>query len=215
MTTRQELLNDVDAWMKRSNLTGGADIATFLRIAESKIRRRIRATDREVTTQLNATGRTVALPDDYLSLRSISLDSALDRTIEYLSPERIREAPIWNNSGGGLTDNTAQAYTIENNNIVLAPEPTATAPVTLDIVYNASYAPLVNANDTNTLLTNNYDIYLYAILTAAATNIHNIELASGFSSLFEAAVVEFERSEGRKRYSGSALFRTGNPRRVV
>lgn len=215
MTTRQELINDVDAWMKRANLTTGADATTFLRIAEAKIRRRIRSTDREVTTTLSATGRTVALPDDYLSLRSISLDSALDRTIEYLSPERIREAPIWNNAGGGLTDNTAQAYTIEGGNIVLAPAPTAEAPVTLDIVYNASYPPLVNATDTNTLLTNNYDIYLYAILTAAATNVQNTELAAGYSSLFEATVVEFERSEGRKRNSGSALFRTGNPRRVV
>ena len=215
MTTRQELLNDVDAWMKRDNLTGGPDIGTFLRLAEAKIRRRIRTMDREVTTTLSATSRTTALPDDYLSLRSISLDSALDRTIEYLTPERIREAPIWNNQGGGLTDNTAQAYSIEAGNIILAPEPTATAPVTLDIVYNASYAPLVNASDTNTLLTNNYDIYLFALLAAAATNVQNAQLAAGYNSLFEASVIELERSEGRKRNSGSALFRTGSPRRVV
>lgn len=215
MTTRQELLDDVDTYLARDDLTGGADATTYLRIAEAKIRRRVRTTDREVTTQLSATGRTVALPSDYLSLRSISLDSALDRTIDYLTPERIREAPIWNNSGGGLTDNTAQAYTIEGGNLVFAPAPTAEAPVTFDIVYNASYAPLVNASDTNTLLTNNYDIYLFAVLFEAASYLQDIELAAAYNSRFEAAITELERSERRKRYSGSALFRTGSPRRVV
>lgn len=215
MTTRQELLDDVDSYLARDDLTGGADSSTYLRIAEARIRRRVRTTDREVTTQLVATGRSVALPDDYLSLRSISLDSALDRTIDYLTPERIREAPIWNNSGGGLTDNTAQAYTIEGGNLVFAPAPTAENPITFDIVYNASYAPLVNASDTNTLLTNAYDIYLFAVLFEAASYVQDIELASGYSSRFEAALTELERSELRKRNSGSALFRTGSPRRVV
>lgn len=215
MTTRQELIDDVDSYIARSDLATGPDAATYLRLAEAKIRRRVRTTDREVTTTITATGRTAPLPDDYLSLRSISLDSALDRTIDYLPPERIREAPIWNNSGGGLTDNTAQAYTIEGGNLVFAPAPTADSPVTFDIVYNASYAPLVNANDTNTLLSTNYDVYLFAILFEAASFLQDVELASAYNSRFEAAITELERSEGRKRYSGSALFRTGSPRRVV
>lgn len=215
MTTRQELIDDIDAYMARSDLSGGRDATTFLRVAEDRIKRRIRPVDREITTQLSATGRTVALPDDYLSLRSVSLDSALDRTIDYLTPERIREAPIWNNSGGGLTDNTAQAYTIEGGNLVLAPAPTPEAPVTLDIVYNASYPRLVNSTDTNALLQAHYDLYLYAALLEAATYVQHVELATAYNSRFEAAVTEYERQERRKRYSGSALFRTGSPRRVV
>lgn len=215
MTTRQELLDDANTWLARDDLTSSQDIGTFLRIAEDRITRRIRPTDREVTTQIVATGRTAPLPDDYLSLRSISLDSALDRTIEYLPPERIREAPIWNNRGGGLTDNTAQAYTIEGGNLVFAPAPTAEAPVTFDVVYNASYPRLVNATDTTALLSSNYDLYLYALLQEAAAYVQHVELAGQYSQRFESAVTEYQRSERRKRYSGSALIRTGSPRRVV
>jgi len=215
MTTRNELLADIDAWIARAGLSTDQDAGTFLRLAEAKITRRIRVRAQETTTTLIASSRNTALPSDFLAMRSLSLDSTMDRTLEYLPPERIREAPIWNNQGGGLTDNTAQAYTIEGTNIVLAPAPSALAPVTLDIVYFAKFSPLVNSNDTNWLLINNYDIYLFALLFEVATYLQDVELAGGYIDRFETGVTELERSERRARVGGSALIRTGSPRRVV
>jgi len=215
MTTRAELIADVDRWTARSDLSNDQDMGTFLRLAEAKINRRIRVRAQETSTDLVCNSRTTALPTDYLHFRSVSLDSSLDRTMEYLPPERIREAPIWNNQGGGLTDNTAAAFTIEGTNLILAPAPSVASPVTLNIVYFAKFPALVNSSDTNWLLTNAYDVYLWALLFEAFTFLQDVEMASAFSSRFEAAVSELERSEKRARVSGSALMRTGNPRRTV
>jgi len=215
MTTRAELMADLDSWLTRSDLTSSADADTMLRIAQATINRRVRVRDQEKTTQLTATSRTTALPSDFLSLRSLSLDSALDRNVEFLTPERIREAPIWNNQGGGLTDNTALAFSIEGLNIVLAPAPTATAPVTLDIVYFSKFADLVNDTDTNWLLTNAYDVYLWAILMAAGVYLEDENLEAKFENRMEKAMEELRVSERRARFNGAALISTGSPRRIV
>ena len=215
MTTRAELMADLDGWLTRDDLTTSADAGTMLRIAQATINRRVRTRSQETTAQLTATSRNTALPTDFQAMRSVSLDSALDRNVEYLTPERIREAPIWNNQGGGLTDNTALAYTIENTNLVLAPAPDATAPVTLDIVYFAKFSDLVNDTDTNWLLTNAYDVYLWAVLQAAAVYLEDENLEAKYERLFEKAVEELRLSERRARFTGAALIATGNPRRVV
>lgn len=217
MTTRNELITDLDEWLARDDLSAGGNQDTFLRIAQSIIDRKLRIRAQEVTTTLTATARITALPTDYLALRSISLDSSLDRNIEYLTPERIRESPIWNNQGGydGERGQTPTAYTIEGNNIILAPEPVSTNPITLDIVYFARLPRLVADNDTNYVLTNAYDIYLWAILHAAVVFLEESELEAKYERLYGKAVADLERSETMGRFAGSALISTGNPRRVV
>ena len=211
MTTYTQLQADVDQLYGRSVFQD-----VLMRIAEPKIRRRVRVREMETTTQLVCNSRTTTLPTDYLALRALTLDSALGRDIQYLTPERIREAPIWNNQGGGLTDNTALAVSIEGNAITLAPAPSAGAPVTLDIVYFAQFASLSAGTDTNWLLTNAYDVYLWAVLFAAADWDEDDVLAEKFERRFENAVLELEESDRRGRFpGGKALVATGSPRAVV
>jgi hypothetical protein len=217
MTTKAELIQDLDEFLARDDLTSGGNQETFLRIAQAQIDRKIRTRAQEVTTQLIATARTVALPDDYLAMRSISLDTTLDRRIDYLTPERIREAPIWQNQGGfrDAEDTTPLAYTIEGNSIVFAPEPSADNPITLDFVYYAKLSRLVNDTDTNSLLTNDYDVYLWAILKAGCIFLQESELAGTYHALFKNALEDLSRNERWGRFSGSNLFATGSPRRTV
>ncbi len=217
MTTRAELITDLDDWLARDDLSAGGKEDTFLRIAQAQINRKVRVRNREVTTTLIASARTAALPDDYQSMRAIALDSTLDRRVEYLTPERIRESPIWNNQGGFRFDRdvTPTAYTIEANNLVFAPEPTADNPITFYLVYYAKFDDLVNGTDTNWLLTNAYDVYLWAILHAAAIFLQETTLAGGYAGLFKQALVDLADSERFGRFSGSNLFSTGSPRRVV
>lgn len=217
MTTRNELIQDIDTWLARDDLSSGGNEATFLRIAQAQIDRRVRLRSQEVTTQIAATTRITALPADFLALRSISLDSLLDRHIDYLPPERIREAPIWQNQGGfrNERDQVPTAYTIEGNNLILAPEPTAENPITLDIVYFSKLSRLVNPTDTNELLTNHYDVYLWAVLMAAGIFLEDEVLEAKYERRFEKSITELIRNERRGRFSGSAMISTGNPRRVV
>jgi hypothetical protein len=123
---------------------------------------------------------------------------------------------VWNNQVGGLVDNTAAAYTIEGSSITLAPAPTVGAPITLDIVYLAKFSDLVNPSDTNWLLANAYDIYLWGVLNAAVVFIEDTELQIKYTGLFEAAVEELRTSERRARFpAGGGLISTGHPRAVV
>lgn len=217
MTTRFILRTQALEWLARDDLEGqlvSEDIAIFM--AEATIARRVRLRDQETSIELSATARSTPLPDNYLSMRSVALNTTLGRSIDYLTPERIRESPIWLNQGfRNEEDNVASAYTIEGNNIILAPAPTPEAPTPLLITYYRRYDGLVSNTDTNSLLQNHFDIYLYAYLNALATYLQETDIADRYERMFEKAVAEVTRSERWGRFSGSALISTGNPRRTV
>lgn len=216
MTTRSILLADIDQWLARDDLSTGGSEETFLRLAESRINDEVRTRAQEVTSTLTVTSRITPLPDYFIHMRSVSISSVLDRNIEYLTPERIRESPIWLNQGGSGNAEETQtfAYTVEGANLVIAPDP-GTDGLTLDIVYLTRFVPLVAANDSNSLLTDHYDIYLYAILHEASIFLQEMDLAGVYNAKYQAAVDRLHKSENRARFGGSALIRTGNPRRVV
>ena len=212
MTTRSELLADLDPWLARDDISVNVDTSTFLRMAQAVLNRRIRVRAQETTVELSCTSRTTALPSDYLSARSVTLQSTIGRVLDQLTPERIRESAIWNNQGGSAADNTPAAYAIEGTNLILAPAPTVSAPVIIDLVYFAKFADLTASNDTNWLLTNAYDIYLYACLHVVGVYLQDVEMAQGYESLMDKGIIELERSERRARFGGSALVSTGSPR---
>lgn len=217
MTTRIVLVEQGAEWLARDDLEGqlvAEDVA--VRMAEATIARRVRIRDQETSISFSANARVTALPSDYLAMRSLALDTILGRSIDYMTPERIRESPIWLNQGfRNEEDNVASAYTIEGNNLILAPAPTADIPTPLLMTYYRRYPHLDANTDTNSLLTNHFDIYLYAYLTAVATFLQETEIADRYERMFEKAVAEVTRSERWGRFAGSALISTGNPRRTV
>lgn len=218
MTTRIELLQDVDAWLARDDLSTDVDAPTMLRMAQAMIDRELRLFSQETTTTLACSSRSTSLPADFLSMISVSVQSSNDRQIDYLTPERLRDSLIWQNQGGGSLriDDSDIAYTLEGQSIVIAPEPSVSDPVTLDIVYFARFATLTADSDTNWLLTNNYDIYLYALLMQAAIFIDDAELLARYGGLYENARQSLVDAERRARIpSAGGLFSTGSPRAVV
>ena len=215
------MLQDLDAWLARDDIASDADAGTMLRMAEAEIGRRVRTRANEVVDTLTCTARQTALSSNFLAFRFATLQSSLGRDIEYMTPERIREAPIWNNQGGGLTDNTAQAMTIEGNSdglwyVTLAPAPTVTAPVTLDIGYFARFAALTGDTDTNWLLTNHYDVYMWACLKQVGIWDDDDKIEQRFGRLLDIAIDQLRQSETRARIpTAKGLIATGNPRAIV
>ncbi len=225
MTTRIELLQDLDAWLARDDIESDADAGTILRMAEAEINRRLRTRAQEVVSTLVCSGRSTAVPTGFLTFRFATLESDLGRDVEFMTPERIREAPIWNNQGGGLTDNTATAMTIEGDSdavgagnlvVTLAPTPTALAPITLNIGYFRTFPALVGDTDTNWLLVNNYDIYLFACLMQVGIWDDDEMVEAKFERHLDRAIAQLDKQENRARIpSAKGLIATGNPRRVV
>ena len=216
MTTRSELIADLDVWLARDDLSSGGAQDTLLRVGQAHINRRVRMQAQEVIAQLACSSRSTTFPTGFQALRSLTLDNALGRDLTYLTPERLREAPIWLNQGGSRVDNSVVAYTIEALGVTLAPEPTVSAPVTLDIVYFKKFDDLEDPSDTNTLLTEHYDIYLWSLLRAAGIFLEDEALEMKYSNLFDRDLADLERSERRNRIPiASGLIATGNPRAVV
>lgn len=207
MTTHIQLKNDIDSWLARNDISGGSDVAQIVTMCEAELARTVRVVDQLTTSTLTASSRNTALPSDYLSMRSVTLDVTDGRTLEYMTSDVIRESNIWDASGN------PRAYTIEGSNLVLAPAPSSS--LTVDIVYWKRYAALSADSDTNWILTNHYDLYLFCALKNASTLLQDFEGESFYDARLERKKEELKEDQRRSLISGSATASFGSPRHIV
>ena len=99
----------------------------------------------------------VALPSDFLSIRSIYIDSPRIE-LDYLPPHELREK--WGSASG-----TPRNYSIVGNELIFGPEPSQQ--FTVKMTYRRDLTPLSASNQTNWLLEKHSDIYLFAALAHA------------------------------------------------
>lgn len=221
MTTLSQLQTSVDAWLVRDDVAvTGSDWPQILLIAESCISRDFRFAIQEATTTLNITGQSIDLPSDFLEPRNPFIDDNV-RRIEYMTPQAIRESSAWQNGRAG------SFYTIEGNNatplvggsealqLTIAGPGSVSTPVVLEINYWAKFPALVNPTDTNWVLQNHYDIYLYECLRVACEYIQEHELEDRYIAKVEMLKDQQAKHENRKRYGAMPKQAYGNPRGVV
>ena len=201
MTTRSALVTDISDWTIDTSLTTSV-IDTFIRMAESDIRRKVRVIQMmTVDDTFTMTSRTQALPTRWISFISVSADASGNRAMDYLPPARLRESRIWDESAG-----TPKAYTVEGGNIVVAPAAPSTGQ-DLQLVYWAAFETLTDPADTNWLLTNHYDVYLFACLTHAFAYAQDDEQAAKYKGLFQGACDQLNIAEQWARVG--TMKRTG------
>lgn len=135
-------------------------IPTFIRLCEAKIRRDVRVRAMETSTDLTIDSRTEAVPTGFLETRRLVLDVTGSRALDYLTPERLYASNIFEEQGA------PSVYTIEGDNFVFAPEPSSS--FTGKLLYFKAFDALSAEIDTNWLLTNAYDVYLYGALVSAS-----------------------------------------------
>lgn len=203
MTTYTQLTADLDYWLARDG-EEAAQYPALIRMAESEIRRTVRAQAQEqIDTAFAITGRYVPVPADLIEVRALTLNSSRQTRINYMTPEQITQLGVW--SGGGIVSH----YSIlSGNQFVFAPEPEGTE--TAVLVYYAAF-PAINSTTqpTNWLLTNHYDIYLYGCLKHAAPLIGEDERLGLWASLYTKAIVELNRVEERQRFGKAPLVVSG------
>ena len=195
----------------------GSDFPQILLNAESQIARNYKFIVQEAEVTINLTSKRGDLPADYLALRNPFIDNNV-RKFEYKTPQAIREAGSWDSGrttafftieGGGGTSPDDRAQIVVNTN------PTVSDPVDVEILYWARFPALVNDPDTNWLLQNHYDVYLYETLMAAAVYIQETELAMRYRGMCQELRDELRIQENRKRYAAVPKQAYGNPRGVV
>ena len=189
---------------------------TLLRLVEARIKRLVRPRERDVRLELEVTSAYHALPEDFVRMRSLTVDTdILSRNLDYYPPEALRKSPVWVNRSS-FSIPGAQGYTIEGNRLLIAPAPSADSPANLLLLYVARYAPLSDGVDSNWLLREHYDIYLNGLLTEAGDNLEDTELATLYGPKFDRAIAELNRAENRARFPrGSGLRTIGGVQPIV
>lgn len=201
MTTYATLRTDLQNYSARGDVTQPL-AESFIRVAESMVNRKARTRSQETSTTLTFSTNTAALPSDYRAL--ISLTPQDEGVWDYLPPSKLREAVIWTSTwvAGGNA-----AYTIEGDNVVIAPAPSG-SPVA-DLLYYAAYAALSDSNTTNWLLTNHYEAYLYSALSSLYDYFEDSEQEMKYQQKFEKVLMEVNQEAERGRRGDTGLRRTG------
>lgn len=228
MSTYGQLKTDVDAWLARDDVAvSGASFPSITLLSEAEIARDIRSPIQEQRTVLT-TGATryLDLPADFLELRQIFIETTNGRRVlDYQTPQVIRSRRTWLSSNGGVNSDTIAYYSIEGDDlanapadtlrIVLAPDPDGGNPQDVEILYFARWPAFTADPDTNWLLQNHYDIYLWNLLKQAGIFLQETELAEKYDSMYQIARQEFARAANRKRFRGSDKQAYGSPRAII
>lgn len=188
------LRDKVALYLDRDDLE--ARIPDFVALLEARINRLIRGVNQETRTTWTTSDETYALPSDFRKLRKIHIEGSPDRALDEISPQSA--AYMFNGQTG-----TPRAYFIEGRTITFCPPPTSST--TFRVTYFTRIEPLTSENDSNWLLEEHADIYMFGTLLEAAIYIRDAEAISLCSEKLDQALAELQRMARTDRYGGGPL----------
>lgn len=147
--TNAELKAAVASWLHRSDLT--TQIPDFVALCEADIRRDLRVREMEDSTSVALTSTELAIPTGFLEARQVTLN---DIVVDYVLPQQF--TPI--------SEDTTYTYTVKGTNFVFQ-----TSSGDVKVEFYKSFAALSASGDTNWLLTNHPDVYLFGTLAWSCT----------------------------------------------
>ena len=193
ITTFSELKTAVANWLDRSDLTDR--IPEFIALAEARHRRdfKIRRMETRVTANTIADTEFYTLPDNYVAMRNIQLNTSTKTPLEYLTPEQMDRVR------GGSTTGKPKAYSIIGNTFQLRPIPDSVYEI--EMLYYKYFTGLSDSNTTNDMLTYHPDAYLYAVLLEAEPYLQNDKRVQLWVGAYELAKKGIIDSNERDRNS--------------
>lgn len=194
-TNYATLCTSVADWLNRTDLT--AVIPDFVSLAESEMKRRLRRSSVRTTITLS-TEETVP-PADMAELRSMYLESGspyMDGPVRLCTPEMLAERRQRNGAVAGRP--TDFAYIA--GKIVVAPTPDQS--YTARIVYFQQLTPLTGTN-TNTILTEAPDAYLFGSLLQAAPYLEHDERIPLWKQKFDDAIEQLNIVRSDEEHNAS------------
>ena len=196
ITNYSELKSAIADWLDRTDLTD--QIPDFITLAEARHKRdfKIRRMETRVTADTIADTEYYTLPDQYVAMRNIQLNTNPKTSLEYLTPEQMDRIYAGSNKG------KPKAYTIIGNDIQLRPLPDSTYEI--EMLYYKYFTPLSDSAPTNDMLTYHPDAYLYASLVEAEPYLQNDKRIQTWASFYDRAKKDIIDSNERDRHSGVA-----------
>ena len=175
--------------MNRSDLT--ASIPDFVTLAEADIRRDVRVQAMESIASGTLTGETLAHPTRYIEARRLTVGGYV---YTYKLAKDYTEA-VRQSSTDHIFTSIGQSLYILNG----------AAGDAYTLTYSASFAALSGASDTNWLLTNCPDVYLFGALRYGAIFMSDDAAMTRYLAMYLSAAKRVTGQEHASAYSGSPL----------
>ena len=191
-----ELKSAIADWLDRTDLTDS--ISDFITLAEARHKRdfKLRRMETRVTANTIADTEYYTLPDQYVAMRNIQLNTDPKTSLEYLTHEQMDRIYA------GSMKGKPRAYSIIGNDIQLRPIPDSAYEI--EILYFKHFTALSDSAPTNEMLTNHPDIYLYGSLVEAEPYLQNDKRIQTWASFYDRAKKDIIDSNERDRHSGVA-----------
>ena len=188
-----ELKSAIADWLDRTDLTDS--IPDFITLAEARHKRdfKLRRMETRVTANTIADTEYYTLPDQYVAIRNIQLNTDPKTSLEYLTPEQMDRIYA------GSMKGKPRAYSIIGNDIQLRPIPDSAYEI--EILYFKHFTALSDSAPTNEMLTNHPDIYLYGSLVEAEPYLQNDKRIQTWASFYDRAKKDIIDSNERDRHS--------------
>lgn len=183
--TYGQLKTAIASWLKRSDLTD--IIPDFITLAESNIRRDVRCRAMEQIATGTLTTTTLALPTRFLEARNVALNGYPQR---YVTPQEYAEQENW----------TSYNFTVKGELFYFQ-----SSSATYSIDYWQAFEAFSADGDTNWLLTNAPEVYLWGALAEAKTYIEG-DPTKEFA-FYQRAVTRLRQTEMQARFPGPLTVR--------
>ena len=197
INTYSTLQTAVANWLDRSDLTDR--VPEFIALAEATFNRvlRLRAMETTVADTTPSGSKEDALPTGYLQMREIHLTTSPVVSLAYITPEimyRIR---------AGSTSGKPNSYTIVGDNILFGPTPDGVYDYSM--TYYKSFDALADGTQTNWLILNAPDLYLYGTLLQAEPFLMNDQRVQLWERGVRQIVNDLQQQDDKDRHSGSEM----------
>ncbi len=205
ITSYATLKTTVADYLHRSDLSDSV-MSVFVQLGEARLNRKLRLLQQEATSTLSLTAgsESVSLPTGWLE----TIDVIYSDDKRPIHPQNIKSL----NSQRTYDSTTSRPYLYATTDGTMIFEITADATYSIDINYFKSWD--IETDDTNWLLVNAPDAYLYSALLEAKAYTKSQQDVSLWSGGLETAMGDLNRLDNRTRRNAtvrmdSALSRSG------
>jgi len=197
LTNYSDLKTEIANYLGRDDLT--SQIPTFIQLAEKRLERdlRIRQMLKVVEATTTPGDSTVGMPEDFLSMKDIHIESDPIRTLKFQSTSNFYRNARPNDRGVPVD------YTLLGSEFKLAPTPDSA--YTLRMVYYYQPDILSDSNTSNLFLANCPDLLLYGALAEAEPYLMNDERIATWASLYDRGLASLRASDDDSEYPSSPM----------
>lgn len=197
LTNYSDLKTEIANYLGRDDLT--SQIPTFIQLAEKRLERdlRIRQMLKVVEATTTAGDSTVGMPEDFLAMKDIHIESDPIRTLKFQSTSNFYRNARPNDRGVPID------YTLLGSEFKLAPTPDSA--YTLRMVYYYQPDILSDSNTSNLFLANCPDLLLYGALAEAEPYLMNDERIATWASLYDRGLASLRASDDDSEYPSSPM----------